>query len=293
VGRCHRRTVIDHGHDWIWFSPYGRTMATVGEADHTLRLLDVATGRTIAALGIIKSDVAFSADGTVVAAVDQQGAPHLWSATTGQPVAVLDHHVAGDTAMMFSPDGRNFATISTDEDSIRLSDVASGRTTTILSPVVASSTMELSPAWNALAIIDQEDNLYLWDMDPGHAATYVGQASTYRSLLSFSPDGRTLAWIGADDTLCLWDAARGEHLPVPDNVNDRVDLSPDQRTIAVVDEHDRLRLWNVDSGRFTATLDYLEDARSGRAFSPDGRTFATVGWNGRLRLWDVPTQQPR
>jgi WD40 repeat protein len=59
-------------------------------------------------------DVAFSPDGTRVAAVDWNGSVTVWDAATGERIATRAKHDGGVISLAFSPDGKTLATGSED-----------------------------------------------------------------------------------------------------------------------------------------------------------------------------------
>jgi WD40 repeat protein len=113
------------------FSPDGGILATSG-ADHTARLIDVATQRQIgsplpiAGIGFF-DQLAFSPDGTVLAAGGQDRAIRLWDVRSHRQIGVpLTGHTGRVTAIAFSPDGTALVTGSADT-SVRRWDLTTHR----------------------------------------------------------------------------------------------------------------------------------------------------------------------
>ena len=111
----------------VAFSPNGTTLAA-GNADGTVRLWDMATGRQIGRPLTGPADpvtsVTFSPDGTTLASASPDHTVRLWDLATSRPVgAPLTGHTGQVTSVAFSPDGKTLAAGSADH-TVRLWDVA-------------------------------------------------------------------------------------------------------------------------------------------------------------------------
>ena len=111
----------------VAFSPDGKTLASGCYAQ--LLWWDVGTGQLLATLAIPEEisvySVAFSPDGQLLASggTGNDYAVRLWSAGTGQPLAILEGHTDAVLSVAFSPDSQLLATASWD-GTIRLWDMS-------------------------------------------------------------------------------------------------------------------------------------------------------------------------
>ena len=103
----------------------GKTVASAN-ANHTITLFDVATGKSIAALkghaGAVSS-VAFSPDRKTLASTSRDGTIMFWDVASRKNTATL-RRTGSSTDVSYSPDGKTLASSSTYGDkTIKLWDV--------------------------------------------------------------------------------------------------------------------------------------------------------------------------
>ncbi|MEU8397020.1 hypothetical protein AB0C28_17655 [Nonomuraea sp. NPDC048892] len=213
----------------VAFSPDGRTLAS-GDAAGVVRMWDVTDpnrptlrgrplpSRPLPGYSGFVHGLAFSHDGTTLAAATHDKSVRLWDVRDPGRPAERDRLVTGHTgsvrAVAFSPDGRTLASAGEDRQ-VRLWDLT-GR-----------------PASRRLT---------------GHTGAVFS--------VTFSPDGRTLASAGADGSLRLYDvrdparpAVRGGPLTAhTDNVMS-VAFSPDGTRLAGGGNHYLVSLWHLDEER--------------------------------------------
>ncbi|MFC9399117.1 trypsin-like peptidase domain-containing protein [Streptomyces sp. NPDC057027] len=194
----------------------------------------------------------------------------------------------------FSPDGRTLAG-SSDDGTVWLWDVATGRSTTVPSQDdLGVGPIAFSPNGRTLAAVYEDDTVRLWDLDGLLSRMFAvsGAGDTVSSVL-FSPDGRTLATGDEKKGMVrLWDVATGRTratLTVSGGETPKA-FSADGRTLATRDGG-TVRLWDVTTGRHTRTIvtGHAKYALS-VGFTPDGRTLATGDEkDGTVQFWDATT----
>jgi WD40 repeat protein len=287
-------------------SPDGKTVA-VADAKTGASLWDLATGRERDSLpGPLRlvDRMAWSADGSTVAAGTRDGTLHAWDATTRLPRAPLGKHRGGIMALTLSADGRLLVAAGGNSvlDPVQFGELRVWDTTT--GKAVASLTVPPAPVYSVALSRDGRllaaglgNDIQLWDV-PTRAPLRVlrGHEQDVRAL-SFSPDGRALASGGLDRTARLWNVATGRLLS---SLRDRtwrvhaVAFSPDGGTVAVgsdgLGDAPSVLLWDVVRPPPRLTLDR---GRVGN-MAVGGRGWVVVGTGGlasndKIKLWDAAT----
>jgi len=153
--------------------------------------------------------LAFSPDGTVLAACSPAGTVRLWDAVKGHALAVLKGHSGNIHTIAFSPDGETLASCSSDK-AVRLWEVASGRAWAVLEGHSGDvRTIAFSPDGETLASGSSDGTVRLWDVPSGHKRAVLSGHTDKVHILAFSTDGEMLASGSSDKTVRLWDVAGG------------------------------------------------------------------------------------
>jgi WD40 repeat protein len=243
------------------------------------------------------SQLAFSPDGSLVAAID------VSASTDASRVTVSDAATGKVLTTVTDPDGVDAAAISPDDTTVAildvggttyLRDITTGQLTAALptpgTGAERGQTVAFRPDGKVLAVTDADSTVYLWNL----ATRQVTASLTYPGSgglggLTFSPDGKELAVFHSDGYIYLFDPATGSlagRQAYLNGVLNAVAFSPDGAVLASC-TGDGLSLWHIATGRKT-TLQ-APDGCDAVAFSPDGAVLATGDYLGVVYLRDAAT----
>jgi RNA polymerase sigma factor (sigma-70 family) len=202
------------------------------------------------------SSIAFSPDGTLLAASAENCPVALWRVRTGQLVRELRSPLRVDT-LAFSPDGRILAT------------------------------NELTPN------PPHTDAVSFWDVATGKQLRRAKAPHLFVNALLFALDGKTVFAGSGGGTIRGYDVATakpvGPGLEAPSGVHG-LTLSPSGETLACARDF-TLQLHDLSTHRNLDLALLGNQGFTAFAFSPDGRRLAAVSSMNQICLWDLPSQK--
>lgn len=255
------------------FSPNGNLLAIANS--YGLDIWDVKTITLIHKLHDLNIDgirlmwlqcVAFSPDGRVIAAGDEQGWIGLWEAETGKTIGIVRGHPAQVNSLAFSPDAKSLVTAGA-------SDGHRG-----------SSTVKI---WE-IANRANSGPALVSAVSSGSApkADVTGHGNPI-SVVSFSPDRELLAAGGADSIVRIWNLQTGSVQMLEGHAGEirGLSFSPDSNKVVSSGRHSHgtLRLWDARKGTLLRALNAFTPYSV--AFHPDGRSVVADGMSS-LTVWD-------
>ena len=259
------------------------------------------------------SAVAFSPDGSSLAASDVNGGAFIWNIASSTFITGLyspNRQSVWDVA--FNPSGTTVADCTSNKNyvkgSVYLWDVASPARPigAFTDPQGAGvGTIAFSPDGKLLAAADNNGTVYLLNaatlkVARKFQATAPGSGYGVDGL-AFSRDGSELAGAANNGSIYVWNVATGILVSGPlydPSGKDATGIafSPDAAMVAVSDTNGNAYLWNLATSRVVrAFRDPANLEVEGAAFTPDGSVLVTTSESGKynhdsaIRVWNVTT----
>ena len=275
----------------VAFSPDSQYLAT-GGFSFAAQVVAVPRATDVLQLPLDDSaqSLAWSPDGTAVAAASNDGTARIWALEGGHEITRMPmgfDNVVYQVA--FSPDGTQLATTSAD-GVVRTWQVTK-----------AWQDMGLSHPDSVIAVTFSGDGRYL--ASSAGTTAYIYDAHTGAELqrlahpalawaLNFSPDGRYLAASSFDGYARIWDVGTGQEVRrFLHGERERVygvRFSPNGTLLATAGLKGGVKVWNVDSGE--VTMQAMHDSAAGYPrFTPDGKYLITGSVDHTARVWNLAT----
>ena len=243
------------------------------------------------------SSVAFSQDGTIVAAGSEDKTIMLWDVKSQTPLGTLAGHSQTVTSLLFDPNRPVLLSGSADGAIMRWNLEALKVMDTPVKDFGASiSSIFLSPDGNTRSLALEKDRVIIINVnDDPPLGRRIRAADAGSSNVAFSPDGRFLASSGEFGDVLVWDVDRGELNGEPLSGHDRqvssLAYAPDGKVLVSGSMDRTVIFWDMDT---RAPLGPPVKAHRSPVWSlacnPDGKT-AVSGGDAELVFWDLATHK--
>jgi WD40 repeat protein len=247
------------------------------------------------------SAIAFSPDGSLLAAGDIEKRIKLFDVKTAKALRKLEDLGVAVTSLAFSPDGSLLASAGK-EKVVRLWDVKTGQLLkTLDGHTLAVSDVAFSPDGSLLASSGYDKVIQLWDVKTGEIVKTLTGHEDSVTALAFAPDGKRLASASHDQTAKLWDVQTGAMLATLSGHAGglaHIAFAPDGSLIATAGTDRTVKLWEGATGKIARTLDGFTENIAGLDFSPDSQQLAVLTEHTaqilKMKTWEVLRKfQPR
>ncbi len=280
------------------FSPDGKALA-IGDLDHHLRVLDLASGHENLSVPEAHSEgitsVAWSPNGTIIASGSgfSGGQIRLWDVVSGDLVGTLEGHTSWICQLTFSTDGLLLYSAGGDQ-TIRIWDVEQRRClATLRGSRHEVYGLALSPDGTTLASVCKDGVVAFWSAVP-RPGEQLPRLKTLGKFAwpAFAPDSPVLA-VPCEGVVTLLDLKTCKEIerlePLGTDGVYMVAYSPDGTLLVSGSLSGKIRVWSCAERRLLRELNGHKEAIFGLYFRADGTQLLSVDVKGNAIWWDVHT----
>nr|WP_129583313.1 NACHT domain-containing protein [Actinomyces mediterranea] len=199
----------------------------------------------------------------------------------------------GSGELALSADGSRVAAGGWD-GSVRVWDVDSGETVSVLSVLEGHTSRVVSVAWSAdgsrVVAGGWDGSVRVWDVDSGETVSVLEGHTAAVVSVAWSAVGSRVVTGGWDGSVRVWDVDSGETVSVLEGHTAAVGSvawSAVGSRVVAGGEDGSVRVWDVDSGETVSVLEGHTSQVESVAWSAVGSRVVAGAWDGSVRVWDV------
>jgi|GEM_PF-3138663 len=218
--------------------------------------------------------LAFSPDGSLLAAGSDDRKVSIFDLDLGDVVGVVEAHRGFVQAVAFSPDGSMLATAGSDS-LVHLWNRSGDKVGTLEGHSKGVASVAFSPGGGLIVTGSDDQTVGVWDAQTRANVSMLHEHQKGVSAVAFSPDGTGFASSGRDHQVIMWDAELAPRaLPGHTGPVRGLAFSGDGSLLASASDDRSVRLWNTADGSCTLITTY-KNWVGAVAFSPDDSCLVT------------------
>ncbi|MGQ0636050.1 MAG: c-type cytochrome domain-containing protein [Planctomycetaceae bacterium] len=236
----------------------------------------------LADLGGAVSTAAASRDGKLLAVAASDHSIRLIDLATGQLLKKLEGHAAAPMGLAFSADGATVYSCAHD-NSVKIWQVAQGAAAGAIELPVAANGIALSSDGQRAVVASADGQLRIVTLDPasrGVERSFAAHSGGVAAVAFVGPSGERLVSGGADGTLKVWEFLSGKELASLNHQSavSAVAASPDGQRLASAGANGVVRLWNASNNQQLAEMkgDLRANAEEARLVADEAEAKAAV-----------------
>lgn len=235
--------------------------------------------------------VAFSPDGTLLAAGFRGGIVRIWDTASGKELASFSEFESTISGLAFSPNGKHLLASSCVSKELKIWDVKAKKLSKTVTLPDVIYRICFAPDGKTLAASQEKDVVILRASDFKELHRLKGHTEIV-NCIAFSADGGTLASGSWDQSVRVWKTENGVSKGVLTGHKDilqDVIVSQTGDSVASACLDATVRFWDVKRKTEFGTIQSAEEgAFSGLAYVPEPRPLiVAVNASGILRIWDA------
>lgn len=223
-------------------------------------------------------DIAWSADGKLLAATGPDGEVTIWSPTDGIPRYLEGHDRSKFVMSLAWHPNRSMLATGSNDGTVRFWDVDAGVSHRFCTLNVEVKGVAWSPDGNELAVTEEAGGIGIWDVRSGVRLKHVWAHGGTAYSPCWAADGRILAAC-IDRTIVIHaasDLRLVRRLSGHSDVVWDIALSPGNSLIASASDDETIRVWDLSRGTEIAVLEGHTGLLRAIQFSPTGEFLASA-----------------
>ncbi len=239
--------------------------------------------------------LAFSGDGTLLAATCADGTVYLWNAKTGMLLFKIPVGSCITSRLAISPDNTRLLCAGTD-GILRCRDAVTGALLWLVA-TREKAPLQFACLCNGMAVVPLSSGgqLRIMNLADGQAQDITGGHDAAVTCCALSPDNRYCAVGNADGAVGIWDLQQMAYLKTLQGLGNPVSslsFSEDSDECLVIYEQNQPARWQISSGERIRTYTGTTGPLRCCAITSGSNAFAIAGNDRILRFWQAGKNTP-